>query len=94
MITEPGPERLLAEGDRRDIESIKRRLEISITRHNSKLVAILGHRDCAGNPVDKKVQLEQIHAAISTVESWNLGVRVIGLQVDEDWKVRKLNQSD
>ena len=41
MITEPGPERLLAEGkDLMASASIHRRLEISVNRHNSKLVAI------------------------------------------------------
>ena len=53
MITEPGPERLLAESkDVMASASIHRRLEISVNRHNSKLVAIEGHHDCAGNPTD------------------------------------------
>ncbi|MFC1892717.1 carbonic anhydrase [Chloroflexota bacterium] len=47
-------------------------LEISVNRHNSKLVAIAGHHDCAGNPIDKETQLEQIHTAMKTVESWIL----------------------
>jgi hypothetical protein len=91
MITEPGPERLLAEcKDRKSIESIQKRLEISVTRHNSKLVAIAGHRDCAGNPADKETQLKQISNAVKIVESWNLEVRVIGLWVDERWEVQKV----
>jgi len=85
MITEPGPERLLAEGkDQTGTESIQKRLEISVARHNSNLVAVVGHHDCAGNPAGKETQLEQILAAIRTVESWNLEVRVIGLRVDEN----------
>ena len=88
MITEPGPERLLAEGkDQTGIESIQKRLEISVTRHNSSLVAIVGHHDCARNPADKETQLEQILSAIETVESWNFEVEVIGLRVDENWEV-------
>ena len=91
MITEPGPERLLAEcKDRKGIESIQKRLEISVTRHNSKLVAIAGHRDCVGNPADKETQLKQISSAVKIVESWNLEVRVIGLWVDEKWRVQKV----
>ncbi|MFC2058350.1 carbonic anhydrase [Chloroflexota bacterium] len=88
MITEPGPERLLAEGkDLMASASILRRLEISVNRHNSKLVAVVGHHDCAGNPTDKETQHEQILGAIKTVESWNLEVEVIGLRAGENWKV-------
>jgi len=91
MITEPGPERLLAEGkDRRGIESIRKRLEISITRHNSRLIAIVSHHDCAGNPTDKETQLEQLSSAGQTVASWNSGVPVVGLWVDEKWEVQKI----
>lgn len=91
MITEPGPERLLAEGkNQTGIESIQKRLEISITRHNSGLVAIVGHHDCAGNLADEETQLEQILTALKTVESWNFEVEVIGLRVDENWEVQKV----
>lgn len=82
MITEPGPERLLAEDkDRISIESIRKRLEISVIRHNSNVVAIVGHQDCAGNLADKETQLRQISNAIKTVQSWNLRVQIIGLWV-------------
>ena len=92
MITEPGPERLLAEAkDLTACASIRRRLEISINRHSSSLVAIAGHHDCAGNPADKETQLEQILTAIRTVESWKYKIEVIGLRVDENWEVREVN---
>lgn len=91
MITEPGPERLLAEGkDRAGIESIRKRLEISVTRHNSKLVAISGHHDCAGNPASEETQRHQIFTAMKTVGSWNFEVEVIGLRVDESWEVQRV----
>ena len=91
MITEPGPERLLAEGkDPTAIESIQRRLEISVNRHNSDLVAIVGHHDCAGNPADKATQREQILSAIKTVRSWHPEGNVTGLWVDESWKVHEV----
>ena len=92
MITEPGPERLLAENkDRISIESIRRRLEISVRRHSSNLVAVVGHQDCAGNPADKETQLRQLSNAGKTVESWNFGVRVVELWVDEKWEVQRLS---
>jgi len=88
MITEPGPNKILAEGkDCHLLESIKRRVEISINKHGSKLIAIVGHYDCAGNPTEKDTQLKQILSAKKTVESWNFEVQIIGLWVDQNWEV-------
>ena len=88
MITEPGPNKILSENaDRTLIESIKRRVTISAEVHNSKLIAIVGHYDCAGNPLDKETQLSHILAPINTVKSWEFEAQVIGLWVDENWRV-------
>ena len=46
MITEPGPIRTLSEnGEKIIIESIRRRVEISVLKHNSELIALVGHHD-------------------------------------------------
>jgi carbonic anhydrase len=88
MVTEPGPNKILSENrDRTIVESIKKRVEISVMKHNSKLIALVGHHDCAGNPVEKDTQLKQILSAIKTVESWNFEVQIIGLWIDENWEV-------
>lgn len=85
MITEPGPNKILSENADRDlIESIKRRVTISAEVHNSKLIAIVGHYDCAGNPADKETQLSHILASINTIKSWEFEAHVIGLWVDEN----------
>ena len=45
-VTEPGPELVLAENaDNFTIQSIKRKVEISVSRHNSTLIAVAGHRN-------------------------------------------------
>jgi hypothetical protein len=88
MITEPGPNMILA--DNKDLfllDSIKRRVNISINKHFSKIIAIVGHHDCAGNPVDKETQIQHILSAIKTVESWGFDARVIGLWVNDNWDV-------
>jgi hypothetical protein len=91
MITEPGPDKILAENKETIlIESIKRKLKISITKHNSKLVAIIGHYDCAANPVEKEVHLNQIWKSIELVKSWDLGIKIVGLYIDENWKVKEI----
>jgi len=71
MITEPGVDAILAENkDAQTIESIKRRVGISIEKHGSKFIAVVGHYGCAGNPVDMNTHLAQIQSAIETVTSW------------------------
>jgi hypothetical protein len=90
-ITEPGPVRILAEAaDATALESIRRRLTISVTRHGSSRVAIVAHTDCAGNPVDKQTQVSQLRAAAATVLSWSMGVQVDMLWLGESWCVERV----
>jgi len=90
-ITEPGPVKILDEKREADtLASIRRRLDISVTKHGSRAVAVVAHHDCAGNPVDKSRQMLQLAAAIRAVESWGFGIPVIGLWVDENWTVQKV----
>lgn len=90
-ITEAGPNKILADADNPVlVESIKARYNVSTMKHDSKVVAIVGHYDCGGNPADKGEQLEQIKKACSFVTAWNENVKVIGLWVDETWAVSKV----
>lgn len=93
-ITEPGPNKILAEAkDDHTIESLKKRVEISVHKHGSNLIVIVGHHDCAGNPVDKETQLKETLTAIETVDSWGLEVEIVGLWVDENWNVNEITQN-
>jgi hypothetical protein len=86
MITEPGPIRVLAENtDRQTLESIKLRVGISTVKHGSEHIVIVGHHDCAGNPVEKETQVKQIIESIKTVRSWVPRAEIIGLWIDEKW---------
>ncbi len=91
IITEPGPIRILAEHpDISSIPSILKRLNISIDVHQSKLIAITGHHDCAGNPSPKDVQLEQIERSKKYISKLYPHIEVIGLWIDEHWQVHLL----
>ncbi len=90
MVTEPGPDRILSENmEAQTLEWVRSKIDVSVAKHGSKLVAVVGHHDCAGNPVDKKTHLTQILDATKTVESWGLGVRVVGLWVGDHWNVEQ-----
>jgi hypothetical protein len=90
-ITEPGPIRILADQDDPDrIQSILDRLKISLEGHGSKSVAVVGHGDCAGNPVGREEQMEQMERSLQFLRGRFEGIEMIGLWVDEQWKVHEV----
>lgn len=93
-ITEPGPNRVLAEDQNpAQVQSILDRLQISVEKHQSVGIAIVGHHDCAGNPAPKETQLKHIEAAVTRIGRLYANVAVIGLWVDQDWVVHELGDS-
>lgn len=84
-ITEPGIDKQVA--DNTDLESIKTKVGISINKHESELIVVSGHYDCAGNPVSNEEHITQIKKGIEVISSWNLGVKVVGVWVDDTWKI-------
>lgn len=90
-VTEPGPVRILSEAcDSSPAKSILGRVAVSIERHGSKHVAVVGHHDCAGNPVDEDTQREQIRSAKAVISGWGFEAEVVGLWVDENRQVHKV----
>ncbi|MBT8346241.1 MAG: hypothetical protein KJO28_08040 [Desulfofustis sp.] len=92
VVSEPGPNKILADGiNQQLLESIWTRVEISITKHNSKGIAIIGHHDCAGNPVDESAQHPHTAAAVRRIRDRFGPVPVIGLWVDSNWEVSEIS---
>jgi len=89
-VTEPGPIKILAE-NQAGVASIQQRVKISVEAHGSKLIAVVAHYDCAGNPVPKETQLEQLESALKTVRAWYNEVQCIGLWVNEKWQVEPVD---
>lgn len=87
LITEPGSDKILSENKQGDvIESIKSRVTISLEKHQSKSIVVVGHYDCAANSVDVGEHHRQINQAVETIKSWNFEVSVYGLWVGQDWQ--------
>ena len=91
-VTEPGPDKVLLEVNIEKIEQIKSKLLISIKAHNSTLIVIAGHHDCAANPVSKEEHLTQIKKSINMIKSWNFPVKVVGVWVNDQWKVEQIQE--
>jgi hypothetical protein len=90
-ITEPGPCRIIADNkDKSAIDSILKRVKISVDVHKSNLIAISGHYDCAGNPCKEEVQKEQVKKSMEHLKNLYPNTKIIGLWVDSGWQVNVL----
>ena len=89
IITEPGPIRYLAERKNHSVlETIRKRLQISVDVHGSQVIAVSGHHDCAGNPAPRRVQLEQLARSVKALRSWGFEDQdMVKLWVNERWAV-------
>lgn len=90
VITEPGPDGILAQEDHELCASIQNRVDISIHKHGSRHIIVVSHDDCAGNPVSKDQHLSDLEKAIDTVKSWEYPAQIIGVWVDSEWVVHKI----
>ena len=94
-ITEPGPNLILANQDNAVlVQTILERLSISIDKHNSVGIAIVGHQDCAGNPTPYDEQIAQVKSSVQFLKSRYENVEVIGLWLDTDWAVHEVMDED
>ncbi|MEK6266518.1 MAG: hypothetical protein N2B06_17370 [Clostridium sp.] len=91
LITEPGMDKVLSQYTWFETERLRENVIVSITAHNSNVVAVIGHYDCAANPVSDYKHFQDIVKSTYIVKSWGLPVRVIGLWVDEFWYVHVVN---
>ncbi|MGD9402165.1 MAG: hypothetical protein PVF95_07865 [bacterium] len=90
-ITEAGPTLILAKrNDAALVQGILERVKISMGKHNSVGIAVVGHQDCAGNPAPYDDQLAQIRDSVQFLRSQCGGAKVIGLWVDGDWRVHEV----
>jgi len=86
MVTEPGPNKILAHNsDATIIENIRKRVEVSVHHHGSKVIAIVGHFGCAGNPTEKAEQIEHLNQAEATVKGFGFDAEVVKLWANGDW---------
>jgi len=87
VISEPGPDKLLAEADPNIVVSVEKKVAFSVRAHVSRIVGICGHFDCAGNPAMPDEHREQIRQSVQLARSWNLPAQVVGLWLNENWQI-------
>ena len=90
-ITEPGPNRILAERENdAQVQLVLAKLKISIEKHDSAGVAVVGHYDCAENQALRADQVVHIRQACQFLRQQFENVEIIGLWVDENWDVHEV----
>ncbi len=90
-ITEPGPNRILAERTNSAlVQSILARLNISVEKHGSRGIAVVGHHDCAGNPAFREEQVQHLAQAVEFLRGQYANMEIIGLWVNERWQVEEV----
>ncbi len=90
MVTFPGADGIFSGEHSAEIAFTKRAVSISIEKHGSRIIAIVGHHDCAGNPGDREHHYLQIQRAVHEVSSWNFPAQVVGLYVNDKWEIEKV----
>ncbi len=88
MITEAGMVEILS-SEKYDTKLLKK-LNISTINHGSQMIFVVGHHDCAANPVSDELHQKQINLSINVIKNLIPSLPVIGLWLDENFKVKKL----
>ncbi len=84
-VTEAGPVKSLAQPvDETVSQSILRRVAVSRT-HGSKVVAVVAHDDCAGNPEDETTQKRQLEESVDFIAGSFPDMLILGLWLSRDW---------
>ena len=52
-----------------------------------RVLLLVAHHDCAGNPKPKSGQMEDIRESVSVLQSRYPDLRVVALWIDENWSV-------
>jgi len=93
-ITEAGVNKVIAEQSPQTIvESVLKKLSISVNAHRSCGIAIVGHHDCAGNPNPREIQIAHILQAMEFLRQLYPQMEIIGLWVNENWQVEELTDA-
>jgi hypothetical protein len=85
LITEPGPDKALISGSETTYNSIYKKATLSIKTLGSQSISIVAHDDCRANPITKEKHIEMILECVEIMKKWRVGVRILGLWVNE-WR--------
>jgi hypothetical protein len=92
MVTFPGVDGVISSlGNFNTIALIRNAVSISVERHGSRIIAVVGHFDCAGNPGNREHHYAHIRKAVQQVSSWNFDAKIVGFYVNDKWQIEEVN---
>jgi hypothetical protein len=92
MVTFPGVDGVASSlGNFNTIALIRNAVSISIEKHGSRIIAVVGHFDCAGNPGNREHHYAHIGKTVQQVSSWNFDAEIVGLYVNDKWQIEEVN---
>ncbi len=86
VITDAGVDLQLTQSLIWQDDKFKGRVTTSVNKHGSRNVVLVGHHDCAGNPVTEEQHKVMIAKSCEKIISWGFPVRVVGLWIGADWQ--------
>jgi len=94
-ISEAGLVGLLAKNPSTELlDSIKKKVLISLEKHHSKGIIVHGHQHCAGNPVEDELHKEQTIEAAREIRNFvtqDIEVKPVFVnKTDDGWVVEEL----
>jgi carbonic anhydrase len=87
LVTYAGADGLVASAPERAAQLLKPAVDISVERHGSPVLALVGHHDCAANPGAADQHREQLLHGIRVLQTWHLPVKLIAIWVNSDWQI-------
>lgn len=98
-ITEAGTAGIVANNPSQEfLDSLKKKIDISLNMHHSKGIIVSGHAECAGNSVPDDIHKDNIHTGVEMVKKLTNGsVPVVGIFVKRSasnplqWEVEELS---
>ncbi len=90
MINEPGPDKILLTDDEKLFNYTLEKIKISTERHGSKRLVIVGHYDCAGNPVSKEEHILLVKKGMEIARKHLSGIDITGIYINEKWEIEEL----
>ena len=61
-------------------------IDISVKKHGSRHIFVVGHDDCAGNPLKRSEQEQQLRIVVSRIHGVYQNCQVTALYVDDQWQ--------
>ena len=90
MITGAGIDVKLSAECGKYIDAVYDAIDISVSKHKSEFIFIVGHHDCLGNPVDDDAHKKQIVLSVKNLSKFAFPATVIGLWLSAEGAIEKI----